>query len=106
MSWEEVLKEKFQGPQSEHGRFIGIHSRLKSMELKLTFIEEEIAKPTEVSEVMIKSHVKDLRKILDDLDKDLIEVAKYGGSTENLSADRQDSKFISNYGAKYREDSE
>ena len=103
MSWkDEIKKEKYQGPQQEGGRFVGLHRHLMKMERVVGFLEQEINDSDEISKVMIEQHVKELRKSIDTLDKELIEVAKYGGSSANLSVDRQDSKNISNYGAKYR----
>ena len=101
MSWKnEIKKEKYQGPQQQYGRFVMVHNRLMGMERTITYLEKEIAK---VSEDRIEDFVKDLRRNIDAFDKELIEVAKYGGSSANLPVDRKDSKYISNYGAKYRD---
>ena len=105
MSWKnEIKKEKYQGPQQQYGRFVMVHNRLMDMERTITYLEKEIAKPSEISKNMIENYVKDLRRNIDAFDKELIEVAKYGGSLANLPVDRKDSKYISNYGAKYRLD--
>ena len=103
MSWkEEIKKEKYQGPQQEGGRFVHLHSELMKMNQLIGFLEKESANPSEINEKMIQHYAKALRKIIDSLDKQLIEVAKYGGSSANLSVDRQDSQYLSNYGAKFR----
>lgn len=104
MSWkEEIKKEKFQGAQQEGGRFVDLHFQLMKMNQIIGFLESDSANShSELNEKMIQQHAKELRKIIDVLDKQLIEVAKYGGSSANLPVDRQDSKYISNYGAKFR----
>ena len=104
MSWkEEIKKEKYQGPQQEGGRFVLLHSELMKMNQIIGFLERDSANPSKLNEKMIQYHANDLRKIIDALDKQLIEIAKYGGSSINIPVDRQDSKYISNYGAKYRD---
>jgi hypothetical protein len=103
MSWKDgIKKEKYQGPQQKGGKFLHLHSRLMTMNQIISHLEKDSANPSEVNSRMIQNHANDLRKIIDDLDKDLIEMAKYGGSPSNLPTERQDSKWISNYGAKYR----
>tara|TARA_R110000851_G_scaffold135386_2_gene270837 strand:+ start:419 stop:745 length:327 start_codon:yes stop_codon:yes gene_type:complete len=102
MSWEDIIKEKYSGPQQEGGRFIMLNANLMKIEQQISFLEKEIDKPNELSKTMIEYNVKQLRILIDAFDKELIEVAKYGGSPLNLPTERQDSKWLSNYGAKYR----
>jgi len=94
MSWEDVLKEKFQGPQSDLGAITIVPSQLKQLNQILEFLERDV----EASPDRIKGHVEDLRKIVDEIDKDLMQQAKYG----DLHGNRADSKDLDTKGAKYR----
>lgn len=97
MDWKDTIKKKkFQGPQTELGGITIVPSQLKHLNQILEFLERDV----EASPDRIKGHVEDLRKIIDKIDSDLIQQAKYGDSNDK----RVDSKYLVNAGAKYEED--
>ena len=103
MSWEDTIKkEKFQGPQTRYGAYaldsMPVHLQHLNQVFKWLEIDvKNILANKDASPDKIKGHVEELREIIDRIDKDLINQAKYG----DPSGERIDEKWIGNYRAKF-----
>ena len=96
MNWENILKEKFQGPQRQ---FAGVSMITKwgrsnsKIDSYLKAIEREVEKDSDIKPP-ITSRLSEIRRLVDEADNDLIELAKYGGQNIEPRQDRVDEKNI------------
>tara|TARA_R110002051_G_scaffold279665_1_gene341156 strand:- start:957 stop:1259 length:303 start_codon:yes stop_codon:yes gene_type:complete len=90
MSWENIVKEKFQGPAIRLANK-DIKMNLKQINHWIEAIEEGIE--NEESLALLKRFVESLRERFDEMNDILIEQAKY--------TDRVDEKHIEHASAKY-----
>ena len=103
MSWENILKEKFQGPQKEHAGVSMINewgNSNSTIDHFLKAIEEEVEKHSDFKP-LIKGYLLAIRKAVDKADDALIELAKYGGQNIEPHQDRVDEKYIGPHSGKY-----
>mgnify|MGYP003117436096 CR=1 FL=1 len=102
MSWKkEIKKEKYQGPPSEMSRYATMltPTRLKELYHHFEKLEEKL---TDLDNLPVNTdwHMENIRRVLDKIDDELENEAKYG----NERGMRTDEKFISNYTIKPRKD--
>ena len=97
------MKEKFQGPQKKHagvGMIKDWGRSNRKIDHFLKIIEKNVEKDSDFSPV-IKGYLIAIRKIVDEADDDLIELAKYGGRNIEQQQDRKDERNISHHSGKY-----
>ena len=106
MNWkEEIKKAKFQGPPKKRSTYYSadMASDLKAINAHIEYIGKEIDKDPKKVSFIIKHHYEEMKKVIDKMDDKMIEQAKYGGNPQ-IHGERQDARWLGNYGAKYRED--
>jgi len=111
MNWQKmVLKAKYQGPSKEYAgsTYASTKLFLKRMNTHiedLTKIAKEHRPELQAIDAMLPWYIESLQSLIDEVDENIIEQAKYGGNNPELfDRDKRKDFKAWKHGAKYRSD--
>ena len=103
-----ILKEKYQGPPREYGGYYDSYSeRTAVMKInhnieELTVLSKRHMQELEAINGMIPYHIKKLQELINEMDAEIIEQAKYGGNLKNYKPHQRKDFQAWKHGAKFR----
>jgi hypothetical protein len=109
MNWKKmILKEKYHGPpRRAAGDYKGFDMEIAIKRINhhienLTMRSENNIKKLKTIDVMIPYHIKKLQELIDEMDENIIEDAKYGGPLKNYEPHEREDFNPVLHGAKFR----
>lgn len=109
MNWKKmILKEKYHGPPRKDAGFYDNNSQITAvMKMNHNIEELTILSKRHIQELraidgMIPYHIQKLQELIDEMDAEIIEQAKYGGNLKNYKPHQRKDFQAWKHGAKFR----